>query len=163
MGIPIRAFLVVTFLLPLCAVAGNPEHEINRRVEMFGSALGCNFHTPKQNMAAWKDKNGTGYLVLFSIDYGCSGGNAMDRPVLAIVRIGAYSTPYLDQQLSTPNRTSDNFPAIIERITKTGNNIQYIGRRLRPSDALCCASQLVQGTITLTAHGWEPKDERPIP
>ena len=124
MGIPIRAFLVVTFLLPLCAVAGNPEHEINRRVEMFGSALGCNFHTPKQNMAAWKDKNGTGYLVLFSIDYGCSGGNAMDRPVLAIVRIGAYSTPYLDQQLSTPNRTSDNFPAIIERITKTGNNIQ---------------------------------------
>ena len=163
MGIFVRAFLAVTLLLPLGASAGNLEHEISRKVEMFGSSLGCNFHTPKQNIVPWKDKRGIGYLVLFSIDYGCSGGNSMDRPVFAVVRIGAYSTPYLDQQLSTPDRTSDNFPAVIERITKSGSKIHYIGRRLRPSDAACCASQLVQGTITLTAHGWEPKGERPTP
>ena len=163
MGIPVQAFLAVALLFPFCAHAGNPTQKINRVVEMFGSSLGCNFHAPKQNIVPWKDKNGVGHLVLFSIDYGCSGGNAMDRPVLALVRTGAYSTPYMDQQLSTPDRTSDLFPAIIERITKTGNKIQYTGRRLRPSDALCCASQRVQGTVTLTTHGWEPKDERVIP
>lgn len=87
----------------------------------------------------------------------------MDRPVLAVVRIGTYSTLYIDQQLSTPDRTSDEFPAIVERITKSGNRIQYSGRRLQPSDALCCASQRVQGTVTLTAHGWEPRAEHVIP
>jgi hypothetical protein len=160
----VRACLAAALLLSFCADAGDlAPKKINRAVEMFGSSLGCNFHMPKQNIVPWKDKSGAGYLVLFSIDYGCSGGNAMDRPALAVVRIGAYSTPYVDQRLSTPDRTSGDFPAIIERITKAGNKIQYSGRRLKPSDALCCASQRVQGTVTLTAQGWEPKDEHASP
>jgi len=164
MGTFVRTFLAAAFLLPLCAEAGEPaQDKIAHVVKSFGSSLGCNFYMPQQNMAPWKDKNGTGYLVLFSIDYGCSGGNTMDRPVLAVVRIGAYSTPYIDQRLSTPDRTSDDFPAIVERITKIGNTIQYSGRRLRPSDALCCASQRVQGTVTLAANGWEPRAEHVIP
>ena len=160
----VRAFLAAAFLLPPRAGAAEPAQEkITHVVEMFGSSLGCNFHMPQQNMVPWKDKNGAGYLVLFLIDYGCSGGNTMDRPVLAVVRIGAYSTPYIDHWLSTPDRTSDDFPAIVERITKIGDTIQYSGRRLRPSDSLCCASQRVQGTVTLATHGWEPRAENVIP
>lgn len=160
----VRVFLAAAFLFPSCVEAGEPEQEkITRVVEMFGSSLGCNFHMSQRNVVPWKDKNGTGHLVLFSIDYGCSGGNTMDRPVLAVVRIGAYSTPYVDQGLSTPDQTSDDFPAIVERITKVGDTIQYSGRRLRPSDSLCCASQRVQGIVALATHGWEPRAENVIP
>ena len=160
----VQTLLAAAFLLPSCAEAGESAQEnITHVVEMFGSSLGCNFHMPQQNMVPWRDKNGAGYLVLFSVDYGCSGGNTMDRPVLAVVRIGAYSRHYIDHRLSTPDRTSDDFPAIVERITKIGDKIQYSGRRLRPSDALCCASQRVQGTVALAAHGWEPRAENVIP
>ena len=135
-------------------------HEV---VEKFGSSLGCNFHMDQRNIVPWKDKDGTAVLVLFSIDYGCSGGTTMDRPVLAIVRTGARSTLFIDQSSSIPNRTSDRFPANIERIYGHGKTIQYLGRRLRPTDALCCASQKVKGTVSWTPRGWEPKNEQITP
>ena len=159
-----RIISIGLLLIPSFPNAAQSDYKkIHVTVEKFGTSLGCNFHMDQKNIVPWKDKDGAAFLVLFSIDYGCSGGTAMNRPVFAIVRTGAYSTPYIDQNNSTPNRTSDRFPASIERIYRRGETVQYFGRRLRPSDALCCASQRVKGMVSWTPHGWEPENEQLTP
>ena len=99
---------------------------IPRLVRTYGETIGCDFYMQGSNVAPYDlDEKGE-YVALFVIDEGCSGGNAMFRPVLALLRWGAGNKLYIDVNRSTP-RAADALPQGTSKLFVRGDELRFSG------------------------------------
>jgi len=120
----------------------------------YANSLGCAVTLDKRNIVPVRLDDRDLFVVLYSIDVGCSGGSAMSRPALAALKRSTYGTFYVRPEYSSPLSTSDQFPAATDRIFLKDGRLGYQGRELGPDDALCCASVRVEGWARFKNGKW---------
>ena len=132
-----------------------PRHSIARVVTAYGNALGCEVHLDKQNIVRYTMPSEDVFVVLYSIDLGCSGGSSMSRPAFAVVTQGAYGRFVVRPEYSSPLQTSNTFPAVTYRLYKAGETLRYLAKNLADTDALCCPSIPVEGQVVFRDGVWK--------
>jgi len=132
--------------------------EIPRLVRKYGETIGCNFSMNKSNVVAYTQGDFGAFVALFSIDEGCSGGSAMSRPVLVVLRWGGPGLwdLFIDPNYSLPIHSA-SFPRTVAKIYAVGQELRFEALELRTSDALCCPSKHVSGRVVWTSNGWGPQ------
>ena len=133
----------------------NAVAEIPRLVRKYGETIGCNFAMKESNIVPYTQGNSRSFVALFSIDEGCSGGSAMSRPVLAMLRWGGSGLwdLFIDPNYSLPKQ-STSLPQTVTKIYAVGRELRFEALVSQPSDTLCCPSKKVSGRIILTSKGW---------
>jgi len=125
-------------------------------VEAHARTIGCAVAVDARHVIPYTLEGGRVYVALYHADVGCSGGTSMGRPVLVVVRHGAYDSYIVDTRYSAPQQSPDGLPSTITELAALGERIEFSGLKLDPSDALCCPSRRVRGYLRLTA-GATPK------
>lgn len=120
----------------------------------YAASLGCAVTLDKRNVVPYSIEGNKLFIVLYSIDVGCSGGSAMSRPALAALERNAYGNFYVRPEYSSPRSTSDDFPASTDRLFLKDGRLRFAGRDLGPNDALCCASVPVEGWVSFSQGQW---------
>lgn len=120
----------------------------------YANSLGCAVILDKRNIVPFRMDDRDFFVVLYSIDVGCSGGSAMSRPALAALERNLNGTFYVRSEYSSPLSTSDRFPAATDRIFLEDGRLWFEGRELGPNDALCCASSRVEGWARFEHGQW---------
>lgn len=127
---------------------------VARVATRFAGSLGCAVTLDKRNVVPYSIDGNNQFIVLYSIDVGCSGGSAMSRPALAALERNAYGNFYVRPEYSSPRSTSDEFPASTDRLFLKDGRLRFAGRKLGPNDALCCASVPVEGWVSFSQGQW---------
>jgi len=120
----------------------------------YANSLGCAVTLDKRNIVPFRMDDHDLFVVLYSMDVGCSGGSAMNRPALAALERNPYGAFYVRSEYSSPLSTSDRFPAATDRIFLKDGRLGFEGRELGPNDALCCASSRVEGWARFEHGQW---------
>jgi hypothetical protein len=120
----------------------------------YAESLGCAVTLDKRNILPYSIEGKNQFIVLYSIDVGCSGGSAMSRPALAVLERNAYGNFYVRPEYSSPLSMSDQFPASTDRLFLKNGRLRFAGRELGPNDALCCASVPVEGVVNFSQGQW---------
>lgn len=120
----------------------------------YAESLGCVVTLDKRNVVPYSIEGNNLFIVLYSIDVGCSGGSAMSRPALAALERNAYGNFYVRPEYSSPLSMSDQFPASTDRLFLKDGRLRFAGRELGPNDALCCASAPVEGWVSFSRGQW---------
>lgn len=123
----------------------------------YAESLGCAVTLDKRNVLPYSIEGQKLFMVLYSIDLGCSGGSAMSRPALAVLERNAYGNFYVRPEYSSPLSMSDQFPAATDRLFLKDGRLRFAGRELGPNDALCCASVPVEGWVRFSQGQWVPE------
>lgn len=132
-----------------------PRNSIARVVTAFGNALGCEVHLDRKNIVRHAMQDDEVFVILYSIDLGCSGGSAMSRPAFAVVTQGAYGRFFVRPEYSSPLQTSNKFPTVTYRLYKEGGLLRYLAKGLADTDALCCPSIPVEGQVVFRDGVWK--------
>lgn len=120
----------------------------------YANSLGCAVTLDKRNIVPFRMDDRDLFVVLYSIDVGCSGGSAMSRPAFAALERNTFGAFYVRPEYSSPLSTSDRFPAATDRIFLKDGRLVFQGRELGPGDALCCASARVEGRARFEHGQW---------
>ena len=151
-------WMVAGFAMPSHAqetIAPRTSAQVLAPVEQYARAIGCNLQLDRRNVAQYRLDDSVAFVVVYSLDVGCTGGSAMTRSVFAVVRRGGNDHFFIDPRYSSPFQTDQGFPPLIERITVEGRAIRYTGRELDPAkDAPCCPSVLVEGLASFDKGKW---------
>lgn len=135
------------------------EKNIPELVARYATSIGCNFEMNHNNIVRIGEQEA--FVVLFWLDADCSGGSAMSRPVLAIVKEGAFNQLFVDVGHSTPKQTSSELPQNMERIFNQDGQLGYEAKVFGSHDGLCCPSINVSGSLCLKDGIWIKKPESP--
>jgi hypothetical protein len=146
----------------LLCLAGHAEAATNAKTvdkvasvaTRYAESLGCAVTLDKRNVVPYSIDGDNLFIVLYSIDVGCSGGSAMSRPALAALERNTYGNFYVRPEYSSPRSTSDEFPASTDRLFLKDGRLRFTGRELGPNDALCCASVPVGGWVNFSQGHW---------
>lgn len=136
------------------AADGTTVDKVTTVAATYAKSLGCAVTLDKRNVVAYRIEGRDLFIVLYSIDVGCSGGSAMSRPALAALERNAYGNFYVRPDYSSPLSMSDQFPASTDRIFVKDGRLRFSGRELGPNDALCCASAPVEGWVSFSRGQW---------
>ena len=107
------------------------ERGIPKLVEQYATSIGCGFGMNTENIVKFTLHDS--YVVLFSLDVGCSGGSSMYRPVFAVVQHGAYFTMFINPDYSNPNQSSQDFPQQTFRLFSRDGKIFYRAKQFSGS------------------------------
>jgi hypothetical protein len=130
------------------------EDKVASVATSYAESLGCAVTFDKRNVVPYSIEGNNLFIVLYSIDVGCSGGSAMSRPALAALERNVYGNFYVRPEYSSPLSTSDQFPASTDRLFLKSGRLRFAGRELGPNDALCCASVPVEGWVSFSRGQW---------
>lgn len=127
-------------------------------VEAHARTVGCSVRVDPRHVVPWLRPDGRRlYIALYHADIGCSGGNAMSRPVLVVVHPGAYGTWMIDTRHSMPQQTPETLPKEIIALVPDGDELRFAGLMLGPAaDAACCPTQPVEGRVRLKLDAEPP-------
>jgi hypothetical protein len=157
------ALLITAFLAPFTVMASDPgvpsEAEIKENaitvVKSYAHAIACtddesgiwSFITLKP-WAEYYGREEAEYAVVWNGDVGCLGGSGTSGIQLAIVKIGAGNSYYVDVWSSSPPAKFD-FPsrAFESIVANTSDVIVLEAREYGPDDANCCPSLRVRYTL----------------
>jgi hypothetical protein len=120
----------------------------------YAESLGCAVTLDKRNIVPCSIEGNDLFIVLYSVDVGCSGGTAMSRSALAALERNAYGNFYVRPECSSPRSMSDQFPASTDRLFLKDGRLRFAGRELGPNEALCCASVPVEGWVSFSRGQW---------
>jgi hypothetical protein len=179
----LRALLLAEFLLPgaCCAYEIDPPAEYEQEIEAarlhaiagipsllkaYAETIGCQFsmngsdvvRSSTHDIGVTKGGDDEVFVALFGVDEGCSGGNAMMRPVLAVLHWGGYMRTqlFVDVEFSSTAQAA-GFPQNMDRLYKVGKELRFKAREYRPEDALCCASKRMSGRVVWASDHWEAR------
>lgn len=159
----IKALLAAAILTPLVALANDPqvpaEQEIRTEavevVKKYANAIACvddeyglwEFLT----LSPWEEyyaRDDAEYAVIWSGDVGCAGGSGTTGVNLAIVKIGAGNTFYVDAWNSSPPKEFEFFSRAFDGVVaNTSDVIVLEALEHGEDDANCCPSQQVRYTL----------------
>ncbi len=128
--------------------------QVARVATSYAESLGCAVTLDKSNVVPSSIEGKNLFIVLYSLDVGCSGGSAMSRPAFAALERNAYGNFYVRPEYSSPLSMSDQFPASTDRLFLKDGRLRFAGRELGPNDALCCASMPVEGWVRFSRGQW---------
>lgn len=160
-------------LVPTCCLAEVPPEppaeaartKIVSVVEAHAKTIGCAVTVDARQVIPYALDGGRVYVALYHADVGCSGGTSMRRPVLVVVRHGAYDTYVVDTRYSTPHQSPGDLPPTVTGLAMRDGQIEFKGLALDSLDALCCPSRRVQGYLSLKRGAvpeWQvDRDEAP--
>lgn len=123
------------------------EREIPKLVEQYATSIGCGFGMNPENVVKFTLNDS--FVVLFSLDVGCSGGNKMYRPVFAVVQHGAYFTTFINSDYSNPNQTSQKFPQQTFSLYSQDGKIFYRAKQFRDS------KEIIEGELRFEDNQWK--------
>lgn len=138
-----------------------PVKAIAAVVNDYGNSIGCEVHLNKKNIVPYTMDYQDVYVVLYSIDPGCSGGSAMIQAVFAVVGRTDYGRKfYVLPNYSSPHQISIDFPANTYQIFLKDGQIRFRAKALSNSDALCCPSIPVEGRVVFREGMWVNGDKK---
>lgn len=130
------------------------EKHIPATIRKYAEAIGCNFAMDPKNLLPYQLDGKAGFVALFLLDVGCSGGSTMSRPVLVFLQHSGLNKVVIDVLYSNPLQTSEEFPSMVTRIYLKKGKLYFQGFELRPEDALCCPSLKVGGRVEFRKQQW---------
>ena len=151
------------------------EASIPALIRQYATSLGCAFYMDPSNVVPYPMSKLKGpkpsapgsrlkvFVVVFSLDEGCSGGSQMSRPVFAVVRHGFPFTMVVDATFSAPHQTSEDFPSVVTHIFLKDGELWYMALAHDFSkDALCCPSVSITGRLVFEGRMWKGIPERSV-
>jgi len=127
-------------------------------VEGHARTIGCAVVVDAGHIVPYSLDRERVHIALYHADVGCSGGTAMGRPVLVVVRRGAYDTYFIDARYSAPQQTPGELAMSVTDLTVDHGHLVFTGLSLDVSDPLCCPSKVVRGRLRLMLGanpGWQ--------
>ena len=166
----LRALLLILFCMPCLAEMSQKDIEAEKAweegqleaektipalLESYGNAIGCSFSFNPKNLVKYKILEKPVIVAAISLDVGCSGGSAMHRTLLIIMKYGAYHKINVVPELSIPMQTPPELPNNLESLYLENGEIIFSGFSPNWSkDALCCASQPAKGKVSFANGKW---------
>ncbi|MDF3868438.1 hypothetical protein P3W53_28540 [Pseudomonas denitrificans (nom. rej.)] len=120
-------------------------------VERYAELVGCAVAFDPKNVVPYTVRGRSGFIAVLGLNEDCGGGVTMNIPYVVAVRWGGYETLLIDPVMS---KAANNLPRVIDRVWLDGAIVRYAGREASASDAACCASKPVSGTITYQNEQW---------
>jgi len=140
------------------ALFANPEQKIIPVLKQYANSIGCAYDFNPKNIVQYSNVSEKSFVVLFSLDVGCSGGNAMSRPVIALMQFSELGKVYVNPKYSMPSQTSEKFPSHTEIIYLENGNLKFKAREYDfAKDPLSSPSVIVTGEIELKNGFWQPR------
>jgi len=173
----IQLILLVVFLLPQIILAETDadfekymeyqnaefkkaEREIPKIIEKYATAIGCEFLMDPNNVVPFRIGKNDGYLAIYSLDLGCSGGSNMSMTYFAFLQKGYPFHILINPAYSNPSQSPDQFPRHEAKIFLKDGELWYSGFIPDYSkDALCCASIPTKGKVIFNKGKWEVTPE----
>ena len=130
-----------------------PVKLIEKAIVAYARSIGCNQSFDPRNIVAMPGGYGVDglspYLVVYSVDVGCSGGSSSWQSAFAVLRPNTMNGVFVDPELSRPAATV-GLPQFIERVEVRRGRIVYVAKEFDfTKDALCCPSVEVTGELAL--------------
>lgn len=143
-------------------------------VDYYASSIACNeIGVTPGNIAALtplkslelNDQEAAQYAVWWMGDIGCAGGTATTSAHIAIVKVGAASTFYVDPAKSSPVIDFDTPNGTITKLVgNTKNSLVFDGADYRDTDPRCCPSIATRFTLQVNHKGdWKLIDKKILP
>jgi len=123
------------------------EQEIPKLVEQYATSIGCGFGMNPENIVKFTLHDS--FVVLFSLDVGCSGGSSIYSPVFAVMQHGAYFTMVINPDYSNPNQTAQEFPQQTFSLYSRDGKIFYRAKQLRDS------KEIYEGELIFEGGQWK--------
>jgi hypothetical protein len=134
-----------------------PVMQIKSVLKSYASTLGCVVRMEDDNILSF-DIDGDGkkeFVVLFSLDPGCSGGTATHRSVFAVLEREPHAQVFVRPQQSFPAAPLEGFVQNIDRIFVEDGELWYVGKDFDWSnDARCCPSVPVKAPFYFRDGAW---------
>ncbi|THF67417.1 hypothetical protein E6C76_03365 [Pseudothauera nasutitermitis] len=159
------ALLLLTTACLSCYAEGLPPPESAKSrndkiagvVTKHAETLGCSVSFDPNNIVLYRLNQQVVYLALYSADIGCSGGMGMNRPVIAVLKEGAYGMYFVDLNYSSPAQTSSSFPQVVTEIFIANGELWYKARQYEfKKDPRCCPSLKEIGRVRFENGVWSP-------
>jgi len=133
------------------------EAAIPQLIEKYAATMGCGFSMNPANVLPYqiKPKNVRGYVAIYNLDLGCSGGSSMSRPYFVFLQKSFTNIILVNPTYSNPLQTSQAFPATVKNIFLKQDELWFKGVELGPGDALCCPSAPINGKVQIKDGRWE--------
>jgi hypothetical protein len=142
------------------ALFANPEQKIIPVLTQYANSIGCAYDFNPKNIVQYSNVSEKSFVVLFSLDVGCSGGNAMSRPVIALMQFSELGKIYVNPKYSTPSQTSEKFPSHTENIYLENGKLKFKAREYDfAKDPLSSPSVIVTGEIEFKNSFWQPRSQ----
>lgn len=120
-------------------------------------SYGCLLKLEKKNIVAF-NVDGTPekkFVVLATVDDGCSMGSSMAESALIVVVPGTLNRFFVKPELSSPAVRNKALPPNTERIYVKNQKLWFDAKELDPAkDALCCPSSTVTSVVELRKGVW---------
>ena len=131
------------------------ERDIPKVVERYASAMGCEFSMDPGNVIPYSLGERQGYLAVYSLDLGCTGGSNMVVNYFAFLQRGFPFHIVVNPAYSNPAQSPAEFPRHEAKIYLKDGEAWFRGLVPdRKKDALCCASVPVKGKVTFSKGKW---------
>jgi hypothetical protein len=156
----LRHLLVLTCLLAnaqAAVPAGDavPVAQIEKVVTTFAGTQGCMVTFDRKNIVPLEFEGERSFVVLYSLDIGCSGGSGSTRPAVAVLSRDYRGDVLIRPQFSSPTQTSQSLPRQIQHIYLKEGRLWFSAKEFDPrKDALCCPSIPVEAPLVFKGDQW---------
>lgn len=104
------------------------EKNIPAIVKQYAESIGCGFWMDPANVVRHTVDGEGGFVALFHVDSGCSGGSRSSRTVFALLQSGAWDRYYINITYSSPGQTSREFMPTVSRIYVENGRLMFHDR-----------------------------------
>lgn len=133
-----------------------PRKSITKIVKQYASAMGCDVVFDSRNIVKIQLADDWGYVVVYSMDPGCAGGNALYQSYFAVVSPSAFGSLFINAAYSSPPQTSTLFPKKIIKVSRSNGELWYRALDFDAAkDPACCPSVPVEGRLVFKKGKWQ--------
>lgn len=140
-------------------------------VKHYSAAIACSDVAPDANSIAamipyksFDNREDAKFAVIWHGDIGCLGGSGTSSARIAVVKVGAGDSFYVNPSESSP-QVDEGLPRYVEKVVgATADSITVDVRDYGDKDANCCPSLRKRLTLRQSAKGnWAVVSTKPLP